>query len=181
MPFTYRELEIPGVVLVEYSLFQDERGFFSEIFRQSEFTKNGIVGPFVQDNFSVSKKGVVRGLHYQLSPKTQGKLITVLAGRVLDFAVDIRRGSSTFLKSISVELSDKNNRMLYIPEGFAHGFVALSEEVKFFYKCTNEYSKEHERGIRFDDPDINIDLGIKNPSLSERDLALPFLKDAELL
>ncbi len=135
---------------------------------------------FVQDNFSCSKKGVIRGLHYQINPKAQGKLVKVLKGKILDAAVDIRRNSPTFLQSVVVELSDENNRMLFIPQGFAHGFVALSDDVKFLYKCTAEYSKEHERGIRFNDPDINIDWGISNPLVSEKDLKLPYAKDAEV-
>lgn len=180
MSFIFKKLEIPEVILVESLAFPDERGFFTEIFKDSEFKKNGITASFVQDNFSYSKRGVIRGLHYQLNPKAQGKLVMVLNGKILDVAVDIRRGSPTFLKSVAVELSDKNNRMLFIPPGFAHGFVALSDEVKFLYKCTAEYSKEHECGIRFDDHDININWGISNPIVSRKDLELPCAKHAEV-
>lgn len=180
MSFIFKKLEIPEIILIEASAFHDERGYFTEVFKASEFAKNGITTSFTQDNFSSSKKGVIRGLHYQLNPKAQGKLVRVLKGKILDIAVDVRRDSPTFLKNVSVELSDENNRMLFIPAGFAHGFVTLSDEVKFLYKCTVEYSKEHERGIRFDDPAINIDWGILNPLVSEKDLELPYAKDAEL-
>ena len=180
MSFAFTKQAIPEVILVESSLFPDERGFFTEIFRASEFEKNGLPGHFLQDNFSYSRKGVVRGLHYQLDPKAQGKLVRVLKGKILDVAVDVRRESPTFLQKVAVELSDENNRMLFIPEGFAHGFVALSEEVHFLYKCTSEYSKEHERGIRYDDPDIAIDWKVSHPLVSEKDLELPYAKDAEI-
>lgn len=180
MTFIFKKLEIPEVVLIEAPAFPDERGFFTEVFKASEFEKNGLPTTFLQDNFSSSTKGVIRGLHYQLHPKAQGKLVRVLKGKIIDVAVDIRRGSPTFLKSVAVELSEENNKMLFIPAGFAHGFVTLTDEVKFLYKCTGEYSKEHERGIRFDDPDIGIDWGISNPLVSEKDRQLPFAKDAEV-
>ena len=180
MSFIFTKQAIPEVILVESSLFPDERGFFTEVFRASEFEKNGLPGRFLQDNFSYSKKGVVRGLHYQLDPKAQGKLVRVLKGKILDVAVDVRRKSPTFLQKVAVELSAENNRMLFIPEGFAHGFVSLSEEVFFLYKCTSEYSKEHERGIRYDDPDISMDWEVSEPLVSEKDLELPYAKDAEV-
>lgn len=180
MSFIFKKLEIPDVVLVESSLSRDDRGFFTEVFKACEFEKNGMPYSFVQDNYSQSKKGCIRGLHYQLDPKAQGKLVRVLKGRIMDVAVDVRRNSPTFLKKITVELSDENNKMLYIPTGFAHGFVALSDDVRFLYKCTAEYSKDHERGIRFDDPDIGIDWGIEEPIISKKDLILPYAKDAEV-
>lgn len=180
MSFSFKKLDIPEVTLIECSAFPDERGFFTEVFKASEFEANGLPSTFLQDNFSHSKKGVIRGLHYQLNPKAQGKLVRVLKGKIIDVAVDVRHDSPTFLKSVAVELSDENNRMLFIPTGFAHGFVALSDEVKFLYKCTEEYSKEHERGIRFDDPDININWGISDPLVSAKDLELPYAKDAEV-
>lgn len=181
MSFIFKKLDIPEVILIESSVSLDNRGFFTEIFKASEFKKNGVDTSFMQDNFSQSKKGVIRGLHYQLNPKAQGKLVRVLKGKILDVAVDVRHDSPTFLQKITIELSDENNRMLFIPPGFAHGFVTLSDDVKFLYKCTVEYSKKHERGIRFDDPDINIDWGISSPLLSEKDLRLPYAKDAEVL
>lgn len=180
MTFIFKKLELPEVILIEASIFPDDRGFFTEIFKASEFKKNGLPTTFLQDNFSHSQKGVIRGLHYQLTPKAQGKLVRVLKGKIIDVAVDIRRNSPTFLKSVAVELSDENNNMLFIPAGFAHGFVALSDEVKFLYKCTEEYSKEHERGIRFDDPDININWRVSDPIVSEKDRNLPFAKNAEV-
>jgi dTDP-4-dehydrorhamnose 3,5-epimerase len=178
MAFTFKRLALPEVILIESSVFPDERGSFTETFKASEFEKNGVPGSFVQENFSHSKKGVVRGLHYQLDPKAQGKLIRVLSGKVLDVAVDMRRQSPTFLQSVSVELSDENGLMLFIPAGFAHGFSALTYDVRFVYKCTAEYSKEHERGVRFDDPDIHIDWKVTDPILSENDRMLPYAKDA---
>ncbi|HBH71685.1 MAG: dTDP-4-deoxyrhamnose 3,5 epimerase [Parcubacteria group bacterium GW2011_GWC1_42_11] len=180
MTFIFKKQNIPEVVLIETPAFPDDRGYFSEWFKASEFERNGLPTTFLQDNFSHSKKGVIRGLHYQLNPKAQGKLVRVLKGNIIDIAVDIRRDSPTFLKSVAVELSDKNNNMLFIPAGFAHGFVTLSDEVRFLYKCTEEYSKEYERGIRYDDPEININWGISNPLVSEKDLNLPLAKDAEV-
>lgn len=179
MSFIFKKLELPEIVLVESLAFPDERGFFSETFKASDFEKNGLPTNFPQDNFSHSIKGVIRGLHYQLAPKAQGKLVRVIKGKILDVAVDMRRNSPTFLKSVTVELSDENNRMLFIPAGFAHGFVALSDEVDFLYKCTEEYSKEHERGVRFDDPEININWGVSNPIVSKKDLELHYAKDAD--
>jgi len=180
MSFTFNKLNIPEVILIESSVSTDDRGFFTEVFKASEFEKHGVATSFVQDNFSHSKKGVIRGLHYQLNPKAQGKLVRVIKGKIMDIAVDVRHDSPTFLQKVEVELSEENNRMLFIPPGFAHGFVALSDEVKFLYKCTAEYSKEHERGIRFDDPNINIDWRISDPLVSEKDLMLPYAKDAEV-
>jgi dTDP-4-dehydrorhamnose 3,5-epimerase len=180
MSFTFKKTGIPEVILIETSTFSDERGLFSEIFKASVFSDNDVPTSFLQDNFSHSKKGVLRGLHYQLNPKAQGKLVRVLRGVVLDVAVDVRRASPTFLQHVSVELSESNGRMLYVPPGFAHGFVTLTDEVSFLYKCTAEYSLEHERGVRFDDHDINVDWGIKDPIVSTKDRALPFVKDAEL-
>ena len=179
MPFLFTKLDIPDVILIKPPLYNDDRGFFTEIFKESVFKENGIHYNFVQDNYSQSKKGVIRALHYQLPPKAQGKLVRVLTGKILDVAVDVRRDSPTFLKSVTAELSSENNHMLFIPPGFAHGFVALSDDVRFLYKCTEEYSKEHERGIRSDDPDINIDWGVINPLISEKDQKLPYAKDAE--
>lgn len=180
MPFSFRKLDIPDLVLIESPVFHDERGFFTETFKASDFEKNGLPSVFVQDNYSVSKKNCIRGLHYQLDPYAQGKLVRVVSGAIRDVAVDIRRNSPTFLQKAVVELSDQNHHMLFIPPGFAHGFVALTDDVKLVYKCTAEYSKEHERGIRFDDPEINIDWGVTNPIVSKRDLDQPYVKDAEV-
>lgn len=180
MPFEFEPLEIPGLIVIRPKVFKDPRGFFLETFKRSDFADNGINVEFVQDNLSFSTRNVIRGLHYQLPPKAQGKLVSVIKGRAWDVAVDIRKGSSYFLKWQSVELSEENHTMLFIPPGFAHGFVTLSDDVHFLYKCTSEYAQDLERGIRWDEPDINIEWPIENPIVSDRDANLPLLKDAEI-
>jgi dTDP-4-dehydrorhamnose 3,5-epimerase len=179
VPFDFRRLDIPEVVLIEPKAFGDERGFFMETYKRSEFEGFGIGGEFVQDNHSRSAKGVLRGLHYQLKPRAQGKLVRCTRGRIFDVAVDIRAGSPTFARWVGIELSDENNRILYVPPGFAHGFVSLTDFSEVIYKCTAEYSSEDERGIAWNDPDIKIDWPVKEPVLSPRDSELPFLKDAD--
>lgn len=171
---------LPEVLLITPQVFPDNRGFFFESFKKSDFEKAGLPGSFVQDNFSFSRKDVLRGLHYQKNPKAQGKLVSVFKGGIWDVAVDIRTNSPTFLKWISAELSDQNHAMFYIPPGFAHGFIALTEDVHLLYKCTNEYDPESDAGIRWDDPDIAISWPAKNPILSEKDRKLPFIGEAEL-
>jgi dTDP-4-dehydrorhamnose 3,5-epimerase len=178
MPFLFERLEIPDIVLVKPKVFSDQRGFFLETYKYSEFFKNGIKEYFVQDNHSKSVKNVLRGLHYQNNPKAQGKLVRCTKGRVWDVGVDIRKGSPYFGKWVGLELSEENFYMLYIPAGFAHGFCVLSDIAEVQYKCTEEYSIELDSGIRWDDPDININWPIRDPLLSEKDLKLPFLKDA---
>ncbi len=173
MSFVFRPLRIPGLMLIIPDTYPDARGCFFETFKAHDFVKYGIPTDFVQDNHSVSKKGVLRGLHYQVAPAGQGKLVRVAFGRAWDVAVDLRRSSPYYLKWEAVLLNNKNNQMLYIPPGFAHGFVALSPEVTFLYKCTAPYSKEHERGIRWNDPTLNIQWPVANPILSERDAQLP--------
>jgi len=180
MPFSFKPLSIPDVILVEPEVFPDDRGFFFESFKASDFEKANLPVRFVQDNFSFSKKDVIRGLHYQKHPKAQGKLVSVLKGGVWDVAVDIRRQSSTFLKWIAAELNDQNHKMLYIPPGFAHGFVSLTEDVHLLYKCTNEYDKQADAGIRWDDPDIAILWPVNRPILSEKDRKLPLIHHAEV-
>ena len=178
MPFEFKKLEIQDVILIEPKVFGDERGFFMEGYKKSEFFANGIDVEFEQDNHSSSTKGVLRGLHYQLPPKEQAKLVRCIEGEVFDVAVDIRKNSSTFGKWVGVKLSAENKKMLYIPKGFAHGFVVLSDRAQLLYKATNEYSKEHDRGIAWNDPNINIDWGIDfEPILSEKDKIQPLLKD----
>lgn len=179
MNFEFIKLEIPEVVLIKPKVFEDARGFFMETFKASAFTKAGISYPFVQDNHSKSKKGVLRGLHYQLEPKAQGKLVRCIRGKIWDVAVDIRKGSPTFGKWVAVELSEENKYMLWIPPGFAHGFLAL-EDCEIIYKCTEEYAPELDRGIIWNDPDIAIPWPIDNPILSPKDAKLPRLKDAEI-
>jgi dTDP-4-dehydrorhamnose 3,5-epimerase len=180
MPFVFTPLEISDVILVVPGIFNDERGFFMESYKESDFINNGLNHKFVQDNHSLSKKGVLRGLHYQKNPRAQGKLVRVINGSVLDVAVDIRRNSPTFRKWIAIELSEENNKMLYIPAGFAHGFLSLTDDVHLLYKCTNEYDHELDSGIRWDDPELGINWKIENPIVSEKDRVLPFLKDAVL-
>ncbi|WP_457569109.1 dTDP-4-dehydrorhamnose 3,5-epimerase [Desulfurobacterium sp.] len=183
MPFEFLKTELPDVVLIKPRVFGDNRGFFMETYKKSDFVKAGIDVEFVQDNHSKSIKGVLRGLHYQAKPRMQGKLVRCIKGRIFDVAVDIRKGSPTFGKWVGFELSEENKFMLWIPEGFAHGFLTLSEEAEIVYKVSgSEYSPEHDRNIRWDDPDIGIKWPIQgNPILSEKDKNAPFLKDAELL
>ena len=180
MPFSFAPLDISDVILVEPKVFPDNRGFFFESFKASDFEKAGLPTHFVQDNFSFSKKDVIRGLHYQKNPKAQGKLVSVLKGGVWDVAVDIRRKSPTFLKWVAVELNDQNHAMLYIPPGFAHGFIALTEDVHLLYKCTNEYDPQTDAGVRWNDPDIAIPWPAANPIVSTKDAVLPFLQQAEV-
>ncbi|MHB1768938.1 MAG: dTDP-4-dehydrorhamnose 3,5-epimerase [Phycisphaerae bacterium] len=172
--------DIPDVLLLEPAVFRDARGFFMESYNQRTFAKLGITANFVQDNHSRSSRGVLRGLHYQIQ-QAQGKLVRVVRGEVYDVAVDIRRHSPTFGKWVGFHLSEENLRMAYVPPGFAHGFVVLSETVEFLYKTTDYYAKEFERSILFNDPDIGIlwpDAGAL--VLSEKDRTAPPLRDAEV-
>jgi dTDP-4-dehydrorhamnose 3,5-epimerase len=162
--------DIPEVVILEPKVFGDARGFFMELFQADRYAGCGIDKPFVQDNLSRSAKGVLRGLHIQ-NPRPQGKLVTVLSGAVLDVAADVRIGSPTFGKHVAVELSAENRRQFWVPRGFAHGFVVLSESADFFYKCDDLYNPEGEMVVAWDDPDLAIDWGIGAPSLSARDKA----------
>ncbi|MFH0976101.1 MAG: dTDP-4-dehydrorhamnose 3,5-epimerase [Spirochaetota bacterium] len=180
MPFNFIKQNISGLVLVEPKVFADERGFFVESYKRSEFAANGIDSSFLQDNHSLSKKNVLRGLHYQHSPHAQGKLVKVIKGAVWDVAVDIRRSSPTFLKWLAYELSEDNRSMLYIPPGFAHGFLALTDDVHLTYKCTEEYDMKLDAGIRWDDPDIAVKWPVARPVVSAKDAVLPLLKDAKV-
>lgn len=159
------ETKISGVYIIEPKVFKDERGYFFESFKQNEFEKHIGKIDFVQDNESKSTFGVLRGLHYQLPPFAQSKLVRVLRGKVLDVVVDIRKNSPTFGKHVSVELSEENKRQLFIPRGFAHGFVSLSEEVVFSYKCDNYYNKESEASIVYNDKTLNIDWKIEEKDI----------------
>lgn len=179
MNFTFTKLEIPDVLLIHAKSFDDERGFFKENYKESIFSQNGISEKFTQDNFSHSAKGVIRGLHFQKNPKAQAKLVSALNGEIFDVAVDIRTNSPTFGKWVGEILSSQNHKMLYIPEGFAHAFCVLSPEADVFYKVNQEYSPEHDAGIVWNDPDINISWPIKNPIISKKDLELPQLKDTD--
>jgi len=178
MAFHFAKLDIPEIILIKPRVFEDERGFFFECFKHSEFAQAGINFNFVQDNHSKSQKRVLRGLHYQLEPKAQGKLVRCIRGKIWDVAVDIRKGSPTFGKWIAVELSEENKFMLWIPPGFAHGFIAL-EDSEIIYKCTAEHDPALDRGIVWNDPLIGIKWPTENPMLSEKDKKLPLLKDAE--
>lgn len=180
MPFKFERLAIREVVLIEPKIFSDERGFFMEAYKYSDFRDFGITEHFLQDNYSSSARNVLRGLHYQKKPDAQGKLVYCLKGTIFDVAVDIRKGSPTYGKWVSVELSEKNHLMLYIPPGFAHGFVVLSDYADVVYKCTAEYSPENDRGIIWNDPDIKINWPVEKPILSEKDKKLPMLKDADI-
>jgi len=177
------ETEIPGVWVIEPKVFNDARGYFMEAFKQSEFEKHIGKVAFVQDNESCSSKGVLRGLHYQLDPYSQSKLVRVIKGEVLDVAVDIRVGSPTYGKYVAVRLTEENKRQLFIPQGFAHGFKVLSDEAVFTYKVDNPYAPAHEGGIRFDDPAIGVDWEITDTEeivLSEKDKTAPLLSEAVL-
>jgi dTDP-4-dehydrorhamnose 3,5-epimerase len=171
--------DIPGLIIIEPKIFGDSRGYFFEAYNESVFKNNGITCDFVQDNQSQSSFGVIRGLHYQLNPHAQAKLLRVLSGKILDVAVDIRKGSPTYGKYFAIELSAENKKQLFIPAGFAHGFSVLSETAEVLYKCDEFYHKESEGGIRFDDPAIRIDWQVdpSNANISEKDNLLPFLKD----
>ncbi|QMU53917.1 MAG: dTDP-4-dehydrorhamnose 3,5-epimerase [Nitrosopumilus sp.] len=179
MPFTFKKLDIPDVILVKAQSFSDKRGFFLENFKESDFKNNGIDVKFVQDNFSHSCKHVLRGLHYQKKPQSQAKLVTTLRGEIFDVAVDIRNGSPTYGKWVGEILSEQNHNLLYIPDGFAHGFCILSNEADVLYKVTSEYSPKDEMGIIWDDSEINITWPIEKPILHEKDSHLPSLKNAD--
>jgi dTDP-4-dehydrorhamnose 3,5-epimerase len=177
MPF--KTSEIPGLLIFEPTVFKDDRGFFFESYNEDLFRKQGVDIRWVQDNQSFSNYGVIRGLHYQLEPYAQTKLVRVLRGRVLDIAVDIRKGSPTFGNYVGIELSAENRLQFLIPAGFAHGFSVLSETAELAYKCDNLYSKESEGGIRFDAPELGIDWQIPADKIivSPKDLELPHLSD----
>jgi dTDP-4-dehydrorhamnose 3,5-epimerase len=171
-----KETKLPGVLILEPDVFSDERGSFLETWNSKRYEDADIRGPFVQDNFSFSRKGVLRGLHFQY-PQAQGKLVQVLSGQVVDVAVDIRVGSPTFGHWISEELSDVNHKQMYIPTGFAHGYCVTSETAIFSYKCTDFYNPATEGGIIFNDPDLSIDWPTRQPVLSTKDACYPRLKD----
>ena len=176
---TVTKTEIEGLLVIQPEIFKDDRGFFFESFSKQRYQELGITDEFVQDNFSKSKKGTVRGLHYQVGDKAQGKLCQVIEGEVLDVSVDIRFNSPTFGKYFSQVLNSRNKLQLWIPPGIAHGFSVLSDEAIFSYKCTNYYSKEHERAILFNDPDLKIDWKVDSPIVSEKDLSAAKFKDIE--
>lgn len=177
MSFNFEKLEIDGVILVKPNVLGDNRGFFVETYKKSEFFKNGIEIEFVQDNHSKSSKNVLRGLHYQAKPEAQAKLVKCIKGKVFDVAVDLRKTSKTFGKWLKVELSEENKHMLFLPEGLAHGFAVISDEAELLYKTSKEYSPEHDRGILYCDKDLNIEWGIESPVLSYKDKKQPKLSE----
>lgn len=172
------ETALPGLLILQPKVFADERGYFMETFRSDLFEKAGIDLKFVQDNESKSKANVLRGLHFQIAPFEQGKLVRVISGAVLDVAVDIRRNSQTFGKWMAVELSAGNKKQMWIPPGFAHGFLTLEDDTIFAYKCTNYYDKNSERSIRWNDPEIGIKWEASHPVISAKDMDAPILADA---
>lgn len=172
------ETAIPGAIIVEPQVFGDQRGFFVETYNAQRYRDAGIDATFVQDNLSFSQRGVLRGLHFQ-NPHAQGKLVQVLQGEVFDVAVDIRRGSPAFGQWVGVRLSGDNKQQFYVPPGCAHGFCVNSETALFAYKCTDLYHPEHDGGIAWDDPDIGIEWPVEKPLLSDKDAALPRLRDLE--
>jgi len=179
MPFSFRRLEIPDVLLITPNIFEDERGFFMETYKLSEFKKLGVEYNFVQENFAKSKKNVLRGLHYQLEPKSQGKLVRCVRGKVWDVAVDIRKGSTWYGKWVKVEMSEENKNILWVPRGFAHGYVSVEEDSEILYLTTEEYAPQFERGILWNDPTLKIDWGVDSPIVSQKDGKLPLLEKTE--
>lgn len=167
------ETPIQGLWIIEPRIFKDERGFFMETYHQEMFREHGITETFVQQNHSRSKRGVLRGLHYQTAPFEQGKLVSVVHGEVFDVAVDLRPGSKTFGNWFGLNLSSENHKFMYIPPGFAHGFCALTDEVDFLYSCTSVYSLENESGVVWNDPNIGIAWPIRDPIVSLKDQQLP--------
>jgi dTDP-4-dehydrorhamnose 3,5-epimerase len=177
--FQFQQLNIPDVILIKPALHQDDRGVFAEVFKSSEFTEHGMSSLISQVNHSISQKHVLRGLHYQLNPKAQSKLISVVAGEVFDVAVDIRTGSPHYGRWVSRKLTAEQKDMLWVPAGFAHGFCVLSAMAEVIYFCTEEYAPEYERGIIWNDPAIGIVWPIPKPVLSDKDQHYPTLEVAE--
>lgn len=168
-----RTTHIPDLLIIEPKVFGDHRGYFFESYNKDLLEEAGIDAEFIQDNESFSSAGVVRGLHFQTPPKAQGKLVRVQRGRVLDVAVDIRKGSPTYGEHVAIELSGENKTMFWIPPGFAHGFATLEDDTVFLYKCTNTYSPEHEGSILWNDPALGIDWKVNSPKLSAKDTVGP--------
>ena len=180
MPFRFTPLKLQGLMLIEPEVIDDARGFFMEVYQSKDFKKAGITKDFVQRNQSRSLKNVLRGLHYQKAPMAQGKLVRVVSGKIFDVAVDIRKDSPTFGRWDGAELDAEGRHMLFIPEGFAHGFCVLSDAADVEYSCTNFHSPEHERGILFSDPKLGIRWPVASPVISERDRKNPILEKADV-
>jgi len=179
MAFKKTQLEIPDVMLIQTDVYKDNRGVFAEGFKTSAFKELGIDVDIAQIDLSFSTKNVLRGLHYQMNPKAQGKLVLVIEGEIYDVAVDIRKGSPTYGKWVSAKLTSEKLNILYVPVGFAHGFCILSESAKVIYYCSGEYTPEYARAIQWNDPELNIDWPTKDPILSDKDKQNPLFKDAE--
>lgn len=179
MSFEFQPLSIPDVILIKPQVFKDGRGFFVETYKYTDFATIGIKEKFVQDNHSSSEKNVLRGLHYQINPNAQGKIVRCLRGSIYDVAVDIRKNSPTYGKWVSVELSAENQLMIYIPTGFAHGFLVTSDVAEIVYKCTSEYSSVSDRGVIWNDPNIAIKWPTSYPILSDKDSKHKTLDEAD--
>jgi dTDP-4-dehydrorhamnose 3,5-epimerase len=179
MPFRFIPVDLPEVIVIEPRVFPDERGFFMETYKHSEFCRNGIAAQFVQSNYSHSSRNTLRGLHYQKNPRAQGKLVSVAVGEVFDVVVDIRKGSPRYGRWSGVQLSAANRKILYIPAGFAHGVCVVSEEASLLYMVTDEYAPECETGVIWNDPALAIDWPVRHPRLSERDRRWPLLSEAD--
>ncbi|MCD6101408.1 MAG: dTDP-4-dehydrorhamnose 3,5-epimerase [Candidatus Marinimicrobia bacterium] len=177
MPFEFKRLEIPDVILIKPKVFEDERGFFMETYKKEDFERVGIIGDFIQDNHSKSKYGVLRGLHFQKGPYAQAKIVRCIRGVIYDVTVDLRKNSPTFGKYVGVILSEFNKYQLYIPRGFAHGFVVLSDVAEVTYKVDNVYAPTHEGGLIWNDPDVGITWPVDEPIVSEKDRKWPTLKE----
>ncbi len=180
MPFNFKKLDNPDAILIEPRIFPDERGFFLETYKKTDFDAIGIDKPIMQINHSKSSKGVLRGLHYQKDPKVQGKFVSVVVGEVYDVIVDIRKGSPHYGQWLGVTLDSKKHHMLYVPEGFAHGFCVISEIAELIYYCTDVYSPEYERGLRWNDPSLGIKWPVQEPIIAERDASFPDLDKADI-
>jgi len=177
MPFSFTVTPLKGVVVIHPRKFGDDRGFFMETYKKSDFIAHGITEEFCQDNHSLSSKGVLRGLHFQSAPHAQGKLVRVVKGAVWDVAVDLLPGSPTFGQHFCIELTEENATMLYIPPGFGHGFLTLKDNTHFLYKCTEEYAPSVDGGVKWDDPDLGIPWPLEGtPLVSDKDAVLPYLK-----
>jgi len=181
MPFTFKKIEeFSGLTIVKPAVFEDDRGFFMETFSFREFSKIGLKNNFVQNNHTKSVRGVLRGLHYQLEPMAQTKLVRCIEGEIFDVVVDIRRGSPSYGRWFGIGLSETNKKMLYIPRGFAHGFAVLSEEAQVIYMVDKHYSPEHDKGILWSDPDLGIEWPLNQPTLSEKDKVHPKFSESEV-
>lgn len=173
----FQPTKLEGVYIIDPDIYRDERGYFLETYREMYLNEIGMNIRFVQDNFSVSKKNTVRGLHYQIGESAQHKLVMVCNGEILDVVVDLRKKSSTFGQYTTIRLNHENHRMVFIPEGFAHGFSVLSENASIYYKCSHYYNPDLEKGVQWNDPDLNIDWNVTEPIVSEKDKAQPKLSE----